>query len=396
MEHTASEHEGPANSTTAGQSNVLVYLAILSRWRRFIAYNVVVVTLVATIVSFLLPKWYLSSATVLPPRNQGLMGSLDLTASGLMRQFIPLRGFGGSGNTDLYNYLSILKSRTLSEKVIRQFDLFKVYGVSDSSVADAMEELKSNVDFKVNEEGTLQIEVLDKDRTRAASMAEFYVRTLDEMNQELSVREARSNREFIEQRLAKTKEDLEQAEDSLRKFQEAKGFVMMPEEKSSGISSIADMYAKKALKEVEVGILQRTVGEDNPQLKVAQIELSELNKKLLAIPQMGMSYLQLYRNFAIQEKIFETLTPLYEQAKINEKKDTPTLLVLDRAVPAERAARPKKKLIVALFFVLSLIVAVTIALASHSFTKLAEQRNKESEELRTMWRGWMRRFTRAS
>ena len=52
----------------------------------------------------------------------------------------------------------------------------------------------------------------------------------------------------------------------------------------------------------------------------------------------------------IQNKILEFIYPMYEQAKIDEKKNTPTLIVVDEAVPAQLKYAPKKAFYILAFF----------------------------------------------
>jgi len=55
------------------------------------------------------------------------------------------------------------------------------------------------------------------------------------------------------------------------------------------------------------------------------------------------------------------LTAQYEQAKIAEARDTPTVQVLDKAVPAERKSKPKTTLNMAIAGALSLFVGIFLA-----------------------------------
>lgn len=52
------------------------------------------------------------------------------------------------------------------------------------------------------------------------------------------------------------------------------------------------------------------------------------------------------RSIDYYAKLIEYLGPQYEQSKIEEKKDIPTLQILDYAVRPERKAKPKRSLIV--------------------------------------------------
>jgi uncharacterized protein involved in exopolysaccharide biosynthesis len=191
--------------------------------------------------------------------------------------------------------------------------------------------------------------------------------------------EARSNREFIEKRVEEVKASLRVAEDSLKAYQEKRGLIIIPEETSSSISVIAELYATKERKATELAVLERTVGRDNPLYQQAAIELSELNKKVATIPQTTLSSIRLYRNAAIQQKIYEYLLPLYEQAKIDEQRDVPVVLVLDKGVPPERKDRPKRLFILLTALVLGLMVSSFFVFLSESIRTRHKERTGSFE-----------------
>ena len=138
---------------------LLEYLIILSKRKVFILLNVMTITVLAAVVSFLLPKTYRSSATIMPPKNAGGMNLLSMSSSSLMKQFSPLRALSGSLSPDMYGYVSILKSRTLMELVVNQFDLKQRYGAR--TMTRAIETLKTNLDYKVNEETPITLSAED-------------------------------------------------------------------------------------------------------------------------------------------------------------------------------------------------------------------------------------------
>jgi uncharacterized protein involved in exopolysaccharide biosynthesis len=76
------------------------------------------------------------------------------------------------------------------------------------------------------------------------------------------------------------------------------------------------------------------------------------------MPDLGGEYVRRFRNFEIQYKILQFITPLYEQAKVEEKRQTPSVLILDKAGPAERKAKPK----VSLYTLLSFVISTSVAL----------------------------------
>jgi uncharacterized protein involved in exopolysaccharide biosynthesis len=121
--------------------------------------------------------------------------------------------------------------------------------------------------------------------------------------------------------------------------------VITPEE-SASMKAIGDLYALKVKKEIETAIISKTASPDNEILKQNRIELAEISQKLAGIPQTGLTSLRLYRDAITYEKMLEILLPMLEQAKINEQKDIPVLLVLDKAIPPERKVKPQRMLII--------------------------------------------------
>jgi len=141
----------------------------------------------------------------------------------------------------------------------------------------------------------------------------------------------------------------------------------------------------KAKMEIEVGVLERTVSSDNPVLAQDRIELQELNKKVAEIPAAGIGTLRLYREVMIQQKILEYVLPLFEQAKVDEHKDVPVILVLDKAVKPERKEKPKRALIIVISALSSLLLSIAYALGSQKLQNWKQIAPKRYELLRSLF-----------
>ncbi len=343
------ENDRSGQDTAAVESiSMLDYLSIVLKWRKQIILLTLAAAVVSIAVSFIVPKWYRATATILPPKDKGLFGQMAGIGS-ILKDLSPIQKVGSLGqNSGVYNYMAILKSRSTMESVVRKFDLMTVYEIKDSLMEDALKELDDNTTIKVEDEDYISIAVLDKSPQRAADMANYFAEMLNVISTRLGTQEGRTNREFIEKRLDAIRDRLRTAEDSLRRYQESSGTMIVPDPSTSSLSSIAELYALKSRKEIELAILSRTVSSDNPLLEQKRIELQEIEKKIGALPSVGLRSLRLYREVLIQQKIVEFLTPLYEQAKIEEQKDTPAILVLDKATPPEKKAKPKRALLVGL------------------------------------------------
>ena len=109
-----------------------------------------------------------------------------------------------------------------------------------------------------------------------------------------------------------------------------------------------------------------------------------MNKKVAKIPEAGLEAVRLYRDVAIQQKIVEFLVPMYEQARIDEQKDVPVILVLDKAVPPEKKARPKRFIIVVVWNIVGFILSVLFIFGREAAKRLqqAGKTTKLSQEVK--------------
>ncbi len=371
-------NSGPAPETTS--SSLIDFLSIITKHRVFVSRFIAGATLGAIILALILPKWYKSTASIFPAEKSDLLGALGGLSS-LVTSFSPNRALSAlGGNPEADRYIAILQSSTVVGAVIRKFDLVNVYGYEGASYASerTSEELLSNVEVVAQVEGNITVAVYDKDPQRAADMANYFVEMLNRTNAELQVQNARANRQFIEERYMKNLSDLAAAEDSMRTFQQRNGVIALPEQTAASITAAAEINAQLAIKEVEAGVFARTFTPDHPSVVQAAIEIDELRRKLREmnsgpkrhgnemrvfvpfseVPELGSEYLRRYREVEIQSKILEFITPLYEQSKVEENRQTPSVVVLDRASPAERKAKPKATLYGLLAFILSTLLAL--------------------------------------
>jgi tyrosine-protein kinase Etk/Wzc len=179
--------------------DLLDYAKIL--WRRrvllFVLCSVSVVLTMA--VGLLLPKYYRSDAVILAiaPESGGLSAAL---ASNPLAGALagPLGGLSSPAD----RILVYLKSRTIADKVVRRFDLLRVFNESKWDAAkstwkdpgkpplmeDAVKKLETDVTkFKKSREGAITITVEWKDPKLAADIANYYVSALAEFMKDRAV-----------------------------------------------------------------------------------------------------------------------------------------------------------------------------------------------------------------
>jgi len=368
--------------------SVMDYVHILSRWRFFIIVVVGVIGLLAAIGTLFLPNRYKSTTRLLPPSKSTTFPS---SIAQITKDFLPIAGLGSlQMSRESQNYLAILQSYTATKSLIDRFHLTEVYNSKDGSVERTMRAVRGFLDFTIEPEGTIAVSVWDIDPVRAANMANFLVETLNRISIDLATRDARNNREFLEKRIELTRSTLREKEDSLRMYQEKSGTMYVYDEGISGLSVVADLYALKARLEVELGVLERTVDRDSPLIAQKRTELSEVNRQVSKIPETGLKSLRLLRDVLIHQKILEYITPLYEQASIDEQKEVPVILVLDKAVPAELKDTPNRTIIVLATGLIALIVSILTVFFLESYTFWGARTSRKPGNIIPRLRGMFR------
>jgi tyrosine-protein kinase Etk/Wzc len=153
--------------------------------------------------------------------------------------------------------------------------------------------------------------------------------------------------------------------------------ISLSDQTKAAIEKAADLRAEKALLEINLGVLHQSMGGNHPQVQRLRTQIGEYTRQLRRmefggkgedflppfsrVPSLALELARLTRNLKVEEEIFELLTQQYEQVKIQEKRDTPTVQVLDEAIPPTQKSKPKRTVLVGLAGLLSLFVGVFLA-----------------------------------
>jgi uncharacterized protein involved in exopolysaccharide biosynthesis len=364
--------------------DLLEYWQVIWGRRWLIGGLVFASSLTALVISLLMPKIYESTATLLPAletkEGGGLGALLAATSAGGAAQSLGISLPGAPATpTDLF--VAMLKSRVMADEVIRRFHLMERY--QTKTMQDARKALESHVSITVTKEKVIKITVEDTDPQVAADMANFFVSNLDRLNRTLNVSKASQNRAFIEHRLAETRANLAKAEDALKAFQTQNKTVAVEAQSKAMIEAAATIQAQITAQEVQLQVMSTYLSPDNPELARVRSGIEELKRQLyllesgkggkgmlpgdrlhpamVTVPALALEYGRLMRELKVQETLYTLLASQLEQAKLQEARDTPTVQVLDPAVPAEKKSKPSIRLNVLLAAVVALFVGVFLA-----------------------------------
>jgi uncharacterized protein involved in exopolysaccharide biosynthesis len=368
--------------------NLINLLYKIARYWKLIVINFIVVSIIAVIISLLLPKWYKAEAAIMPPVKEGSFG-LGLGMAGQLAGMM----LGGGGDFDLPMFATpsdiyemILKSRSVADSIIYKYKLMQLY--KQETIEETRLELTGHTFLEVGKEGAIFIRFEAKnDPVLASNVVQSYIEELDKANKRVKIFYAHNTRKFIEERLVENKEKLKAAEDSLQVFQRRYNAVSIEDQVTAAVNNYAQLLGMKQHYEVQLNAFQDNMALSHPEVRELNSKIQGIDKMIremkygdktgitqalmkdtdmfppfASVPQLGLEYARRLRDVKIQELIFELLTQQHEQEKIKEAKDTPTVVVLDKPVPPTKKSRPKRAIIVLLAALLSIFYSLFVIL----------------------------------
>jgi uncharacterized protein involved in exopolysaccharide biosynthesis len=361
---------------TAGRERIVTRLRRLWDRRQAVWRSTGTGLVLSTLIAFLIPKRFESSAHLMPPDqpNAGigmalLAGSSSNNAGSNLGSIAGgLLGLKSSGAL----FIGILQSRTVQDDILTKFQLQKVY--AERYAENARKDLARNsAVFEDRKSGIITIQVTDKDPVRATAIAQEYTAELNRVVNQMSTSSAHREREFLEERLKAVQLDLADAEKDFSQFSSKSGAIDIREQGKAMIGAAATVQGQLIAAQSELEGLKQIYTSDNVRVRSVQAQISEWKTQLDKIggeneiaassahttqsgsnyptirrlPLLGVMYADLYRRTTVQEAVFETLTREYELAKVQEVKETPSVKVLDPANMPEEKSYPPRLLIIA-------------------------------------------------
>jgi capsule polysaccharide export protein KpsE/RkpR len=257
-------------------------------------------------------------------------------------------------------YIGLLTSRPIADAIIQKFSLAKEYHAKDMTIA--RKKLADYTEVTSEKNGFIAVSVTDKDKKRVAEMANAYTDELRILTKTLAVTEASQRRLFYEEQLKQVKEALVASELAFLQVQQQKGLVELDAQAKAMIEGIAALRAQVAAKQVEVQALRSYSTEQNPDVQLAERELTSLQAEeasleqrnhvpgiaglgLENVPAAGLEYLRAAHELQYQQALFDMLMKQYDAAKMDESKDAAIIQVVEPAIEPDRKSSPRRAMI---------------------------------------------------
>lgn len=429
--------------------------------KKIVIAIVVICTLIATIVAFVLPKSY-QSTTLVRVKSGGSSSAMAGYAAMAVGFGIDIGG-GSSGSPE--SYIELMKSREVLEPIIAELDLPD----EDKEKLTVAGFAKKNLEVtNIKKTDLITIAAYGKTPEEAQmisqSVADNFLALMTKLNKE----DNSSVLKFLDERIKIAKEEMETAENKLQAYQQEHK-IYAPDEQAKAIitnlntydTTIAQLQAqsegdsaklagvtsqleqqnaslleynvsdntnigniREAIvnKRVELVGLQQQFTDEHPDVIKAKEELNSLEKSLsdeitkavnsqsvtlspvqsnllkdkistevqisvnnaslealkakqaeaqesiATLSADGVEYMRLSREATITGQVYTSLVQNYEQTRIQEAKDSMDIQIIDAAdLPKEdMPAKPNKKLVVVIGFVLGIMISFGYTLYNYS------------------------------
>lgn len=427
--------------------------------KKIVIAIIVICTLIATIVAFVLPKSYQSTTLVRVKSGSSSMSGYAAMAAGFGIDI----GGGSSGSPE--SYIELMKSREVLEPIIAELDLPD----EDKEKLTAEGFAKKNLEVtNIKKTDLITISAYGKTPEEAQMISQGVADNFLALMTKLNKEDNSTTLKFLDERIKIAKEEMETAENKLAAYQQEHK-IYAPDEQAKAIianlnnydTTIAQLQAQSegdsaklagvtsqleqqnaslleynvsdntnigniresiVNKRVELVGLQQQFTDEHPDVIKAKEELNSLEKSLsdeiakavnsqsvtlspvqsnllkdkistevqisvnnaslealkakqaeaqeniATLSADSVEYMRLSREANITGQVYTSLVQNYEQTRIQEAKDSMDIQIIDAAdLPKEdMPAKPNKKLVVAIGFVLGIMISFGYTLYKYS------------------------------
>jgi capsule polysaccharide export protein KpsE/RkpR len=297
----------------------------------------------------------------------------------------------------------------VAETVIDRFHLDRLW--QSQNREQALKTFGQRLTVQLSREEFLSVSFEAESPQLSADVTNAIVEEMDRAYRRSKSGHASQVRQQLEKELARAQEDMERVELAYNAFQQAHLAVNLEEQTKAAIEGASHLIDQIAELKVKIQAGRQVMTDSNEHMVRLRAELQESEKLLnqmvgspdgavqedgggpqvyipfKKVPDLGMDLLRRTRDLKIQEAVYAFLRQKYEEAKYEEAKATPTIQVLDRAVPPLFRSRPQRTLMVAGAGAASLLIAAFLAFLFEAFREMPPE---EREKLSGLWRGLKR------
>jgi uncharacterized protein involved in exopolysaccharide biosynthesis len=280
---------------------------------------------------------------------------------------------------------------------------------------DVEDLLDAMTQARVEPSGIIGYSVEYKDKWFADTLANTMVHIADLLNQSIVNTKASRTRQFVEERLEETHRQLDSAAGRLERFQQEHRTIALDVEVKAMVEGAATLRAQQTADEIELATLRESLSSDHPRIRALTTRIEQTNERLLRMesgmpgdsirpylstsltefPQLAQQLAVLLRDVKVAEALYELLVQQYENARIQERRDTPTISILDPAVGGGIKVRPKRLYLGLGTLFVGFILAGMFIISRDWFTRLERINPEQHRSIMSLWHALFRTSSRS-
>ena len=315
---------------------------VRERWRRLLLAGCIG-GLLGYGGSFLLTPIYVGVTTFLPPQQQQSGAAAALASLGTLAN---LAGGAAGVRSPAEQFVSLMQSTTVADRVIEKFKLKQVYDLKFQD-ATRLKLAKATQITIGKKDGIIAVAVYDASPQRAADMANQYVTELQRLTGLLALSEAQQRRVFFEAQLQQTKGKLAAAQTALQESGFTAGALNV--EPRAAADAYARLRAQLTTEQIRLETMRTSLANSTPQVRQQQAAVDALAAQIAKLERSenagktgAPDYIGKYREFKYQETLFDLMARQYEVARVDESREGALIQIVDHAEPAEHREFPRR------------------------------------------------------
>lgn len=224
------------------------------------------------------------------------------------------------------------------------------------------------------------------DKQFAMDFVNAVASTYLEQNVQRRSAEARQSLAFLDEQLPMLKQQVEQKEEELSQYRSSSGTISIPDETRGLLTQAIDLENRRLELQMKRDEMRQRYTADHPMLKAVNQQLAnlqaaskDLGGHIDSLPEAQRDLLRLERDSQVNTQLYISLLNNAQQLRLAEAGTIGNVRIIDFAVLAERAVKPKRMMIVAVAALLGLILGVGAALIRR-FLRPAVQTAEQLEQ----------------
>ena len=290
-----------------------------------------------------------------------------------------------------------------AEKVIDRFDLaerYKFHKKKKYCVEDVIRRFNKNFSVTETDLDNIELAFTDTSPEFSAEVVNYVIGELDSMNSEISRNNARNTRRFFEERLAIVNHEMDSAHQRLADFQQQNNYIDLEQQIGASIDALSKVEAQVLNSDINLELLKNRYGAESYEVNELRRERRVLQKRmshyldsgsgeliisLKKAPRLGIQYTNLLRDVKVREMLYAFLLQNYEQAKLSEANNSPTVNVLEYAKPPQKRSRPKRMIFCMLVFFIGFIAMSLLCFVRKWYGGQAAEKSEAYTKIRTVF-----------